>query len=128
MDKNLKPPFIMTGDPGSFAEFTIKNRKPMILERVARDNQFSSSVNKGLEEFLREIKSGIIQPLNNQSQGAVVWNRKVAEFAGKTWSELPWFFAETYFYRRVCEITGYYELGNQNYLRDPFKLQKKNFQ
>lgn len=126
MHKNESPPLIMTSDPNSFAEFTIKTRKPMILGRVVEDNHFSDDVNQGIHDFLEEILSGTIHPLNYLSKNAVFWNKKADEFDGKTWLELPWFFAETYFYRRLCEITGYYELDSVNYLLDPFEVQKKN--
>jgi len=121
-----KPPLIKTSDHNSFAEFTIKTRKPMILERVIDDNHFSDDVTKEIHNFLEEIRFGTIQALKNLSNNAIFWNEKVAEFEGKTWLELPWFFAETYFYRRLCEITGYYESGSINYLLDPFKVQKIN--
>jgi len=121
-----KPPLIKTSDHNSFAEFTIKTRKPMILKRVIDDNHFSIDINQRIRGFIEEIDSGIIHPFNNLSKNAIFWNTKVAEYEGKTWLELPWLFAETYFYRRLCEIIGYHELVSENFLLDPFGVQKKN--
>ena len=39
--------------------------------------------------------------------GTVNWRR----YAGKTWLEIPWYFAETYFYRRLLEAVGYFQPG-----------------
>ncbi len=43
---------------------------------------------------------------------------------GRSWLTVPWFFAETYFYRRILEAVGYY-LPGAGFEVDPFAHQKK---
>jgi uncharacterized protein with ATP-grasp and redox domains len=44
--------------------------------------------------------------------------------AGSTWLQVPWFFAETYFYRRILEASGFFQTGS-NQGRDPYSIQKR---
>jgi uncharacterized protein with ATP-grasp and redox domains len=46
----------------------------------------------------------------------------VDHLGGADWLEAPWFFAETYFYRRIVAATGY--LTGPLYHTDPFAYQK----
>jgi len=48
------------------------------------------------------------------------WESYIMPRAGKNWLEIPWFFAEHYFYRRVMEAVNYFKLG-----LDPFGYQKE---
>ena len=51
------------------------------------------------------------------------WNHELRSLAGKTWLEIPWYFAESYFYRKLLEATGYFQPG-EGKGRDPFGKQK----
>jgi len=46
------------------------------------------------------------------------------KFKDKTWLELPWYFAEAYFYRRLLEIVEYFQPGPLRN-RDPFQRSKR---
>ena len=52
-----------------------------------------------------------------------LWNEEWAQFAGHTWTDVPWYFAETFFYRRLMEAVRFYQPGPW-YDVDPFALQK----
>jgi uncharacterized protein with ATP-grasp and redox domains len=121
-DQSL-PPFLMTSDPGSFARKTILERKPQIIRQVLTDNAYPPAVVATLEIFRDEIVSRPIQPLVESSPDVPGWNRELARYAGKTWLEIPWYFAETYFYRRLLEAVGYFQPGEAQG-RDPFEKQK----
>lgn len=118
------PPFLMTSDPGSFARQTILERKPQIIRQVLADNHYSAAVVAALESFRAEIASSPIQPLSESALDVPDWNREMACYAGKTWLEIPWFFAETYFYRRLLEAVDYFQPGPEEG-HDPFAKQKK---
>ena len=53
-----KPDWIRTSEVGSFAESTIKQRKPEIIRRILNDNEFSPTACANLNHFLKEIQSG----------------------------------------------------------------------
>jgi len=119
-----KPDWIRTSEPGSFAESTIKDRKPKILQQVLLDNEYSPEIQKNIHDFVAEIKSGPVKPLYFPHSDIELWNRKLIKLAPSGWLDLPWFFAEVYFYRRLLEITGYYDEQSICYQKDPFGKQK----
>jgi len=121
-DQSL-PPFLMTSDPGSFARNTILERKPQIIRQVLADNDYPPAVVAALEAFRDEIASRPIQPLIESALDAPYWNSELARYAGKTWLEIPWYFAETYFYRRLLEAICYFQPG-AGQGRDPFEQPK----
>jgi len=114
----------MVSEPASFAEQTILKRKPQILRRIALTRAFGQSVIDQLAEFDDEITGGTVKPLTEQFIDTALWKDAWAPHEGKTWRELPWFFAECYFYRRVLEITGYYQPGDGHHI-DPFAPDKR---
>jgi len=107
------PPVLMTSDPGSFARATIVDRKPQIIRRVVADHAYPTEVVSALDAFAHEIASSVIQPPMASAEDAEArfWRDQWAQYAGRTWLELPWYFAETYFYRRMLEIVGYFDPG-----------------
>lgn len=117
------PPFLMTSDPGSFARSTILERKPQIIRQVLADNAYPSGVLAALETLRDEIASRPIGPLVESAVDGPGWNHELGRYAGKTWLEIPWYVAESYFYRRVLEATGYFQPG-EGQGRDPFGKQK----
>ena len=52
------------------------------------------------------------------------WNNELARYPGKTWLEVPWYWAEVYFYRRLLEAVGYFQPGAWQ-AHDPFGVQKR---
>jgi hypothetical protein len=118
------PPPLMTSDPGSFARATIVERKPQIIAQVIKDQAYPPEILGGLEAFREELRAGVIQPLGEDAPDAALWNGVLAAFAGKTWLEVTWYFAETYFYRRLLEAVGYFQPGPWQG-RNPFQPQKQ---
>lgn len=115
---------LMTSEPGSFARATIVERKPQLIRQVIADNDYSSQVVKGLGALQREITQGLIQPLSETAPDVASWNQEVEAVQGRTWLQLPWYFAETYFYRRLLEAVGYFQPGPWQG-HDPFAVQKR---
>ena len=108
--KTLPPP-LMTSEVGSFAQSTIIERKPEIIRRVIADNGYPADIVEALHRFALEIASEPIAQLEEITEDSALWNAQVAQYTGKTWLEIPWYFAETYFYRRLLEIVGYMRPG-----------------
>jgi uncharacterized protein with ATP-grasp and redox domains len=114
----------MTSEPGSFAQKTIVDRKPQIIETVIADNDYPPVIVERLKRFSKEIKSGKLKPLTEDAPDVDEWNRNWLKFENRTWLGLPWYFAEAYFYRRLLEAVEYFDLGPLQE-RDPFEASKR---
>ena len=121
--KHLPEP-LMTSELGSFARKTIVERKPQIIARVIADNTYSPEILQTLDDFTTEIATLPIRPLTAVAADAAAWAGEQAKHAGRSWLEVPWYFAETFFYRRLLEIVHYFQPGHW-YLQDPFEKQKQ---
>jgi uncharacterized protein with ATP-grasp and redox domains len=113
----------MTSEPNSFARHTILERKPQIIRQVIADNDYPPEVTAALADFLNELANRPMQPLHESAADVPFWNTELSNYAGKTWLEVPWYFAETYFYRKVLEAIGYFQPAKRQG-RDPFEKQK----
>ena len=109
---------------GAFTRRTITTRWPRIAGRVIAENDFPDAINARIQALRDALPDGSIRQLHDdEAPDAALWAGYVAPHLGKTWLEAPWFFAETYFYRRLLEATGYFRpgAGRQS---DPFAEQK----
>ncbi|MDY6873916.1 MAG: damage-control phosphatase ARMT1 family protein [Chloroflexota bacterium] len=111
MTSPAKPPFIMTSEEGSFARFTIEERKPMIIDRILDCFDYPPVIHEALLAFKTEMKEGTIQPLQEITNDREIWDHDMQPWLDKPWLEIPWFLAETYFYRRVLEAVQYFQPG-----------------
>jgi hypothetical protein len=123
-DRLELPPRLMTSEPGSFARKTIEERKPQIIGQVLEDHGYPPAVVWRLERFREEIASQPMQPLSEQAPDLAFWNGEWATFEGRTWLEVPWYWAEAFFYRRLLEAVGYFQPGAWQG-HDPFGDQKR---
>ncbi len=115
------PPPIFSSVPGTWSHSTVTVRFPEIAQRVIVENQFSDTITDQIKILQAEILSGSIRHLEDQGapdQGA--WRRYIEPFRDKNWLEVPWFFAEHYFYRRIMEALSYFDT-----YADPFWYQKE---
>lgn len=86
-----------------------------------KENQFGTPVQNNLLDLIEEISSGSIRMLeDHQSPDWKDWEGYIKPYLGQNWLEVPWFFAEHYFYRRIMEAVDYFQLG-----LDPFAYQKR---
>ncbi|MEA3337006.1 MAG: damage-control phosphatase ARMT1 family protein [Chloroflexota bacterium] len=118
------PPLLMTCDPGSFARKTIVERKPQIIRQVGENNDYSAAVMQALAAFRDEIAGQAMQPLREQAPDVAAWNRELFKYTGKTWLEVPWYWAEVFFYRKLLEAVRYFQPGPW-LARDPFACKKQ---
>lgn len=119
------PPPLRGNEYDSFAYYSIVDRLPQIGRRVLETNDFPPAIAARLEELLAEIGTAKIRLLHDATApDTEAWIEYVAPYLGYDWLEVPWFFAEFYFYRRVLEATGYFIAGPGNHV-DPFAPQKR---
>jgi len=114
----------MTSDPGSFARQTIVERKPQVIRSVLAEHAYPADIVVALRAFRVEIASGSVQPLHEDAPDVAFWHAQWRPHEGRSWLELPWYFAETYFYRRLLEAVRYVQPGPWQGV-DPFAPQKR---
>ncbi|BAZ12175.1 hypothetical protein NIES4071_40030 [Calothrix sp. NIES-4071] len=119
------PSPLVGAEVGSFTEYTVTQRMPAIARRVSSENSFSTTVNDNLEKLATDLPTGYIQPLVDDTGADIAeWNKYLQPYLGQRWVDIPWFFVETYFYRLILNITGYFSPGSGQGI-DPFALQKR---
>lgn len=110
---------------GTFTNESIVERLPDLGRRMLAENRFSPAVAAELESLINGIPEETIRLLkDDKAPDAADWNCYVTPHEGKNWLEAPWFLVETYFYRLVLEITGYFSEGPGKGV-DPFAYQKR---
>ncbi|MCL4262214.1 MAG: DUF89 family protein [Anaerolineae bacterium] len=123
------PPPLRGADRGSFAEDTIKRRLPEIARRVLRENNLldtapstgSGQAKAAIETLIAEMPYALIRPLTDpHAPDTAVWQPAIDRYRSQNWLQIPWFFAETYFFRRIIEAVDYFHTG-----LDPFHAQKE---
>ena len=127
----IVPAPLMVSEPGSFAEYTIVKRKPQILADVIEHNDYSPEIVEGIRAFADEIASCAVAflddngSLENPECAADVaqWRESWLPWCGRTWRQVSWYFAETFFYRRLLQVVRYDVPGPWFHV-DPFEPQK----
>jgi hypothetical protein len=114
----------MTSKPGSFAHHTLRDRVPAILRETIALNDFSPDIRAALAALYDELKSGTIRGLVEAAPDRPFWDAASAPHIGRTWLDVPWYWAEAFFYRRVLEATGYFQPGPWRGF-DPFAAKKQ---
>ncbi len=114
----------MTSEAGSFAQATILRRKPQIIRDVLDDNDYPPEIRADLGALLAEIAGEPIRPLSEPAPDLEYWQAQWCPYSGRTWLEVPWFFAEAFFYRRLLEAVRYFQPGIW-FEHDPFAAQKR---
>ena len=119
-----RPPPLMVSEPGSFAEFTVTHRMPRIIDDVLAGTAYPSDIVANLTRLRDALPDGPVAAPRPHLPDAAFWQGARAPWEGATWHELPWFLAETYFYRLILEATCYLEAGPWEGV-DPFAPQKR---
>ncbi len=125
VDLATLPPPILTSEPDSFAHDTLRRRIPAILrEAVALNSGFDPEVGLALSALHGELAGGRIRGLREDAADVAFWNEVSSPHFGHSWLEVPWYWAEAFFYRRLLEATGYFQEGRWRGF-DPFAAKKR---
>ncbi len=122
-DYTKLPPPILTSEPGSFARRTFAVRIPRILEDTIAAEDFPPDIVAALLDLRAEILDGMIAPLPPEAPDKPFWDVLSDPYFGWSWLDVPWYWAESYFYRRVLQATRYFQPGDW-FERDPYANQK----
>ncbi len=118
------PPVLMTSEPGSFAYSTFAVRHPQLLDDLIAANEYPPEIVAALRSLRAEILGGVIQPLRENAPDQADWNSSAREHLGKSWLDVPWYWAEAYFWRRILEAVRYFQPGVFHH-PDPYASQKQ---
>lgn len=99
------------------------HRLPHILQDVRDQNAYPPEIQANLAALHLELSDGQVQPLVDDGADAAFWRQACSLWQERTWQQLPWFFAETYFYRRILDAVDYFHPGPWQW-HDPFAVPK----
>jgi uncharacterized protein with ATP-grasp and redox domains len=112
-------------EPGTWACATISGRLPEIAARILRENELPDTADAAIERLIHDMPHAPIHLVDEpEAPDAADWRDYILPYVGWNWLDPPWFFVESYFYRRVLEATGYFHPGPfRGY--DPFQYSKE---
>ncbi|MCP3974730.1 MAG: protein-glutamate O-methyltransferase family protein [bacterium] len=119
-DQNPLPEPLRGNELGTFTHHSVAVRLPDIGRRVIADNELDAGATSAMEALIEQITSGVILPLHGRAPGYEQWDSYVEPHLRRSWRDVPWFFAEYYFYRRILEAVGYWD-----HPLDPYAYQKR---
>ncbi|MGA9534139.1 MAG: damage-control phosphatase ARMT1 family protein [Anaerolineales bacterium] len=123
---SLQPPAPLRGQDGNgWARHSIVERLPEIGRRTLAETVFPPEIDAAIRALIEEIPDRRIQPIDDPgAPDAGAWQTYVEPHLDDDWLSAPWFFVETYFYRRLIAATGYFH-GADVAHSDPFAAQKR---
>jgi hypothetical protein len=128
------PPYFSTGDPGSFAQKTLRVRKPAIIDKIIRANEFTEEQRQAMAALKEELLHGTISdPFNCvlystdglDSDSRQMWQDEMPAYVGRSWLDIPFYFAEALLYFKILIAIGYFDHRSSFYMKDPYKPFKK---
>ena len=105
------PAPIRSNVPGSFAWGVLHQRHPTLIAKLREQFPYPPDRQRALDDLLAEITVGTITPLPCQAHDHAEWDRWGAEYFGQPWPDVPFLWAESYFYRKLLQAVGYCDPG-----------------
>ncbi|MDR2588565.1 MAG: protein-glutamate O-methyltransferase family protein [Spirochaetales bacterium] len=135
-----KPLPVGMSSPDSFARYTFEKRFPSIIQSVHTTAKLKedSPEAENLKALLGSAGKGEIRdPFAEDgftclfdrslflSEELTAWREEIARYAGLTWREAPFYFAEAYLYLNILIASGYYTPTSGNFRVDPYQSSKE---
>jgi len=124
---SLPIPAPLRATDGGFTETSVLKRLPDILERLLMENKYPEDVAAQIRAIEAEItsKAGCISDIPDDGGPDVAdWAIRTRPYIGMSWVEAPWYFVESYMYRRILAAIAYWQPSSPFYKRDPFEPHK----
>ncbi|WP_031521558.1 damage-control phosphatase ARMT1 family protein [Streptomyces sp. NRRL F-5123] len=104
---------VVTGEiAGSFAWGVLHERHPALIARVRGATPYPPRQQRALDALLAETGTGgVVAPLDAAEPGADTWARWGEGYVGRRWAEVPFLWAESFFYRKLLAALGYFTPG-----------------
>ncbi|GAA0423250.1 hypothetical protein Acor_73940 [Acrocarpospora corrugata] len=117
------PPELLNNEPEGFAWGVWHDRTPKLITQIKEAVPYGPAQRQGFDALEEEISSGLMQPLGDAAPERDLWVSWGEDYFGKPWIDTPFLWSESYFFRRVLEVTGYFAPGPW-YGLDPFEPMK----
>lgn len=104
-----------------WANYSMKVRAPRIIEEIQTLNpDYPPSIQRALDKLRYNIENDAVIPMIDlPAPDRDEWAAIYTEFAGETWLNSEWVFAETFVYRHIIQAVRWWET-----FRDPFAPKK----
>ncbi|WP_062212246.1 damage-control phosphatase ARMT1 family protein [Streptomyces sp. NBRC 109706] len=112
-------PVILGNPPGSFAHGVLTRRNPAIIQQVRDAAPRPPEQHRALDALLVEITEGVVEPPAPDAHDRREWEVRGRAHFGRRWLEVPFLWAESYFYRQLLARVDYFTPGPWQGL-DPF--------
>ena len=112
-------PPIVCNKPGSFPWSVLHDRHPALIRKVRDGLPYPPDRQRALDGLAEEI-DGVIVPLHPDAHDRLVWTEWSRDQLGERWYDVPFLWAESYFYRKLLEAVGYFAPGPWRGV-DPFE-------
>lgn len=124
-DTSTRPaaPVILSNGPGSFARAVLAERHPVLIRQVRDAFPLGPAQHAALDALLAEATEGVIEPLGADAHERERWAAWGQGYFGRSWFDVPFLWAESYFYRKLLGAMGYFTPGPWQGV-DPFGLFK----
>ncbi|MGY0057192.1 damage-control phosphatase ARMT1 family protein [Streptomyces sp. LZ34] len=120
MSETVDAPVILSNEPGTFAWGVLAERHPALIERVRDAFPYNPEQHRALDALLTECTKGVIGPLGSGASDRDQWAEWGRGHVGRSWFDVPFLWAESYFYRKLLEAVGYFGAGPWQGI-DPFR-------
>lgn len=107
-----RAPVIISNTVGSFAWGVLHDRHPALIERVRRATPYPPEQQRALDDLLNAIaEGGLIRPLDDPEPWATQWQQWSAGYIGQRWADVPFLWAESFYYRKLLAALGFFTEG-----------------
>ncbi|MEV8017595.1 damage-control phosphatase ARMT1 family protein [Streptomyces sp. NPDC086554] len=120
MPESVEAPVILSNEPGSFAWRVLAERHPALIKKVRDAFPYGPEQHRALDALLAQATDGVIERLGPGAHDRDLWEGWGSGHFGRSWFDVPFLWAESYFYRQLLEAVGYFEVGPWQGI-DPFR-------
>ncbi|MFF4801478.1 damage-control phosphatase ARMT1 family protein [Streptomyces sp. NPDC001351] len=121
MPHSQSAPVILGNEPGSFPRSVLAERHPAIIRQVREAFPYGPAQHRALDALLASCTKGVVEPLPADAHDRARWEAwGMAQYAGRSWYDIPWLWSESYFYRQLLDAVGYFGPGPWQGI-DPFR-------
>ncbi|MEU8267030.1 damage-control phosphatase ARMT1 family protein [Sphaerisporangium sp. NPDC049002] len=111
MPETIDAPPIMGNVPGSYALGVFRDRHPVLLRQVRDALPYTPDRHEALDRLAGEVARDVMEPLDGSAHDYAAWAEWGRGKLGRRWVDVPFLWAESYFYRKLLDATGYFGDG-----------------